>query len=70
MDVCGSLLAFSLEKKSKKIMWLILIQRFFYRQFMYVITFRSIVAVLRGRSHHWNKLERKGNVHIAEEALA
>ena len=43
-------------------MWLILIQRFFYRQFMYIITYRSIIAMLRGRRHGWNKLERTGNV--------
>lgn len=62
MDVCGSLLAFTLERKPKKLMWLILIQRFYYRQFMYIITFRSIIAILRGRRHGWNKLKRTGSV--------
>ncbi len=62
MDVCGSLLAFTLERRPKKLMWLILIQRFFYRQFMYVITYQSIIAMLRGRHHGWNKLARTGNV--------
>jgi cellulose synthase/poly-beta-1,6-N-acetylglucosamine synthase-like glycosyltransferase/spore germination protein YaaH/peptidoglycan/xylan/chitin deacetylase (PgdA/CDA1 family) len=62
MDVCGSLLAFVLEKRPKKLMWLILIQRFFYRQFMYYITYKSIIAMIRGRSHGWNKLQRTGNV--------
>lgn len=62
MDLFGSLLAFTLEKRSKKLMWLILIQRFFYRQFMYYITYKSIVAMLRGRRHGWNKLERRGTV--------
>ena len=61
MDVCGSLLAFTLERRPKKLMWLILIQRFFYRQFMYVITYRSIIAILQGRHHGWNKLKRTGN---------
>ena len=62
MDVCGSLLAFTLERRPKKLMWLILIQRFFYRQFMYVITYQSIIAMLRGRHHGWNKLARTGSV--------
>lgn len=62
MDVCGSLLAFTLERKPKKLMWFILIQRFFYRQFMYVITYKSILAIIRGRRHGWNKLQRTGNV--------
>ena len=60
MDVLGSLLAFVLEQRPKKLMWLILIQRFFYRQFMYVITYRAIVAMLKGRRYGWNKLDRTG----------
>lgn len=62
MDACGSFLAFTLEKRSKQQMWLVLIQRFFYRQFMYVTTFRSIFAILRGEKHGWNKLQRMGTV--------
>lgn len=65
MDVFGSLLAFSLEKRSMKLMWLILIQRFFYRQFMYVITYRAIMAIFKGRRHGWNKLERLGTVKMS-----
>ena len=61
MDLCGSLLAFTLEKRPKKLMWLIFIQRFFYRQFMYVITYESIIAIIKGRHYGWNKLNRTGN---------
>lgn len=64
MDLCGSLLAFTLEKRPKKLMWLILIQRFFYRQFMYVITFRAMLAILHGGRYGWNKIERSGLVHL------
>ncbi len=64
MDVFGSLLAFSLEKRSKKLMWLILIQRFFYRQFMYYITYKAIIAIFKGKKYGWNKLERTGTVKI------
>lgn len=62
MDACGSILAFTLEKRPKREMWLVLIQRFFYRQFMYVTTFRSIFAILRGERYGWNKLKRLGTV--------
>jgi hypothetical protein len=64
MDLAGSLLAFSLEKKPKKLMWLIFIQRFFYRQFMYVITYQSIVAIIKGRHYGWNKLKRTGHAGV------
>ena len=69
MDLAGSLLAFSLEKKPKKMMWLILIQRFFYRQFMYVITYKSIIAIIKGRHYGWNKLNRTGNAGTKNESV-
>ncbi|MBL8019552.1 MAG: glycosyltransferase [Leptospirales bacterium] len=65
MDLCGSLLAFTLEKKPKRLMLLVLIQRFFYRQFMYFITFKAMFAMLKGRRHGWNKLERQGTVKLS-----
>ncbi|MCE9599381.1 MAG: glycosyltransferase [Spirochaetia bacterium] len=64
MDICGSLLAFTLERKPKRLMLLVLIQRFFYRQFMYFITFKAMFAMLKGRRHGWNKLERQGTVKL------
>jgi len=64
MDLCGSLLAFTLEKRPKKLMWLIFIQRFFYRQFMYIITYESILAIIKGRHYGWNKLNRTGNAGV------
>jgi len=64
MDLAGSLLAFTLERQPRRLMWLILVQRFFYRQFMYVVTFRALLAALRGRRHGWNKLARRGSVGV------
>lgn len=66
IDLVGSVLAFSLEKRSPGLILLIFIQRFFYRQFMYVIAFRSVIAVLRGTRQGWNKLKRQGSVKYAE----
>jgi cellulose synthase/poly-beta-1,6-N-acetylglucosamine synthase-like glycosyltransferase len=67
MDVCGSLLAFILENKRKRLMFLVLIQRFFYRQFMYIITFKAMFAMLKGARYGWNKLERQGTVRMNPE---
>lgn len=63
IDFVGSVLAFRLEKRSPKLLLLIFIQRFFYRQFMYIIAFRSILRILRGTRQGWNKLTRVGSVH-------
>ncbi len=62
MDVCGSLLAFTLENRRKRLMFLVLIQRFYYRQFMYFITFKAMFAMVKGARYGWNKLERQGTV--------
>lgn len=62
IDIFGSLLAFTLERKSRKIMWLILLQRFCYRQFMYIILFQSISAALKGNHRAWDRVERTGTV--------
>jgi len=29
---------------------------------MYVITYRAIIAIFKGRKHGWNKLNRTGSV--------
>ncbi len=62
MDAAASAMAFAFERRSPRLMWTILIQRFFYRQFMYVVTLRALVAALRGARHGWNKLSRLGTV--------
>ncbi|MDD2786347.1 MAG: glycosyltransferase [Patescibacteria group bacterium] len=62
MDVIGSMFAFLLEHKPKRLMLFVLIQRFYYRQFMYVTIIRAIIAMLRGRRYGWNKLQRTGTV--------
>lgn len=47
MDAIVSGTAYALDKKSLSHIWVIFIQRFFYRQFMYFVTFKSIIAALR-----------------------
>lgn len=62
-DILAGLVAFLLEPREDKrlLVWLVL-QRFFYRQLMYVVTLRTLVASLRGREMGWSKLERKATV--------
>lgn len=62
MDLAASLMAFTIEDAPKKYLFFILIQRFFYRQFMYLVTFNTLAAAIRGRRHGWNKLERTNSV--------
>ena len=47
MDLTATWTAYLLDKTPMTNMWVILIQRFFYRQFMYFVTFKSLLAALR-----------------------
>ena len=62
MDLVASALAFTLDRKPFRWLPLLLIQRFTYRQFLYLVSLRAMVAVLAGRAHGWSKLERTGTV--------
>jgi peptidoglycan-N-acetylglucosamine deacetylase len=62
MDVCGSLLAFVLDGKPVRWLWMLLIQRFTYRQMMYYVSLKAMVAAMRGARHGWRKLDRTGTV--------
>ena len=69
MDLLGSLVAFRLDGRSPRTLWVVLIQRFFYRQFMYLVAFRSILEAIKGGRQAWNKLDRKGSVALPAVAL-
>ncbi|WP_189089616.1 glycosyltransferase [Deinococcus ruber] len=63
IDLFAAVLAFSLEPGEhwSLLLWLPL-QRFFYRQLLYLVAIRALLAALRGGSVGWGKLERRGTV--------
>jgi hypothetical protein len=63
MDWVAAVIAFLLEPdEERSLTWLILIQRFAYRQLMYWVVVKSFVAAARGGLVGWGTLERKGTV--------
>ncbi len=62
MDVCGSVLAFTLDGKPLRWLWMLILQRFTYRQLMYYVSLKSMVAAIKGARHGWRKLDRTGSV--------
>jgi len=63
IDFCTAALAFHMEPAEDKrlLVWLIP-QRFVYRQLMYYVAIKSVLAALRGFEVGWGKLERKATV--------
>ncbi len=67
VDWLAAIVAFFLEPgEDRSLSWLIFLQRFAYRQVMYWVVVRSVVAALRGRVVGWGKLERKASVRGVE----
>jgi cellulose synthase/poly-beta-1,6-N-acetylglucosamine synthase-like glycosyltransferase/peptidoglycan/xylan/chitin deacetylase (PgdA/CDA1 family)/spore germination protein YaaH len=55
--------AFLLEKREQRsLLWWLPLQRFGYRQVMYVVMLKSLAAAARGALVGWGKLERKATV--------
>ncbi|UAK26070.1 glycosyltransferase [Sphingomonas nostoxanthinifaciens] len=60
--ICGRI-AYALEPREKKFpLFLLLAQRFVYRQIMYSVVVRAVTAAVRGPWVGWGKLERSGRV--------
>ena len=63
IDILAGVVAFGLETNERwRLLWLMLPQRFGYRQIMYYVVIRAITSALRGPSVGWGKLERSGRV--------
>jgi cellulose synthase/poly-beta-1,6-N-acetylglucosamine synthase-like glycosyltransferase len=63
VDWAAGMVAFLLEPAEDRwLTWLILIQRFAYRQLVYWVVVQSFLAAVRGRLVGWGTLERKATV--------
>jgi peptidoglycan-N-acetylglucosamine deacetylase len=58
IDLLTCVIAFALEKKEDwSLLWPVLLQRFYYRQMMYVVLFRAVMGAVKGRSVGWRGVE-------------
>jgi cellulose synthase/poly-beta-1,6-N-acetylglucosamine synthase-like glycosyltransferase/spore germination protein YaaH/peptidoglycan/xylan/chitin deacetylase (PgdA/CDA1 family) len=63
VDLGAALIAFALERKeSVRLLVLLVWQRFFYRQLMYYVAIRALLASVRGGEVGWGKVERRGTI--------
>jgi len=62
VDLLFAGIAFTMEKESYKKLIYIIPQRFYWRQLMYLVLFRSIRKALKGELEGWGALKRTGNV--------
>lgn len=65
LDWSAAVLAITAEPDEEwRLTWLVFLQRFAYRQFMYWVVVRAFVAAARGGLVGWGKLERKATVEL------
>lgn len=62
VDMIFAAIAFKMENEKFKNLLYIFPQRFFWRQLMYLVLFRSFRKALRGELESWGTLKRTGNV--------
>lgn len=66
-DLGAAVCAFALEKKEQwSLLWWLALQRFGYRQLMYYVVIKSIIAAVSGPFVGWGKLERKATVSVSD----
>ncbi len=71
VDLLAAALAFLLERREQWwLMFSLPLQRFTYRQLMYIVAIRAMLAALRGHIVGWGKLERKATVTQAPSSPA
>jgi hypothetical protein len=58
IDFLTCVIAFTLEKREDwSLLWPLLLQRFYYRQMMYVVLFRAVMGAVQGKSVGWLGVE-------------
>ncbi len=58
LDFLTCIVAFALEKREDwSLLWPLLLQRFYYRQMMYVVLFRAVMGAVEGKSVGWRGVE-------------
>ncbi len=58
IDLLTCVVAFVLEKHEDwSLLWPLLLQRFYYRQMMYVVLFRAVLRAVQGRAVDWRGVE-------------
>jgi len=69
IDFLVGIIAFRMEREDYKKLIYIIPQRFFWRQLMYYILFKSVRSALKGELGIWGDAKRTGNVKVKEESI-
>ncbi len=67
IDFLTCVVAFTLERHEDwSLLWPLLLQRFYYRQMMYVVLFRAVMGAVQGKPVGWRGVEHEVPVPVAQ----
>jgi cellulose synthase/poly-beta-1,6-N-acetylglucosamine synthase-like glycosyltransferase/spore germination protein YaaH/peptidoglycan/xylan/chitin deacetylase (PgdA/CDA1 family) len=67
IDFLTCIVAFALERREDwSLLWPLLLQRFYYRQMMYVVLFRAVMGAVQGKPVGWRGVEPEVPLPISE----
>ena len=64
LEFVGAVIAIRMDRGNWRLLPWLFLQRFVYRQLMYYVILKSVVAAARGGAVGWNKFERTGTARI------
>jgi cellulose synthase/poly-beta-1,6-N-acetylglucosamine synthase-like glycosyltransferase/peptidoglycan/xylan/chitin deacetylase (PgdA/CDA1 family)/spore germination protein YaaH len=64
VELVSGFVAYRMDREKSASLWWLFLQRFVYRQIMYLVIYRSVVSAIRGRRQGWGKLDRKATVDL------
>ena len=71
LDWVTAAIAFVHEKREdKSLLWWVVVQRFYYRQLIYLVAIHATLAAIRGASVGWGKLARSASVVLPHKRAA
>lgn len=70
IEFVGAFIALRMDRGNLRLLPWLFFQRFVYRQLMYYVILKSLVAAVRGGAVGWNKFERTGTARIEGKAAS
>jgi hypothetical protein len=67
-ELTGAAVAVAIERERWSLLRGLFLQRFFYRQLMYAVLWKSVIKALIGSKMAWGKLKREGTVSLQPKA--
>ncbi len=69
LEFVGAVIAIRMDRGNWRLLPWLFLQRFVYRQLMYYVILKSVVAAARGGAVGWNKFERTGTARIENKTV-